>query len=247
MTSEATEAETPRRVGRPARIDRDSIARAVIDLGFDQATMKTVAQHLDVSVPGLYYYVRGRDDLLRVAAEYTMARRTLPVDQGQHWADWLREWAGHTRESMAEPELMDHYVSGDLNGDRVVDVIGRVLDVLHRDGFEPDVALAAWGAISSVALGSAVGDLRELEAAAAGRPWIAQVHASLARRDPTEHETLRSLVEQGVPRDSDAVFEDRLTAMLIGLAVQYGLPLDDNVRGLAKTSAPATGPRAKKR
>jgi AcrR family transcriptional regulator len=247
MSSEATEAATPRRVGRPARIDRDSIARAVIELGFDHATMKTVAQHLDVSVPGLYYYVRGRDDLLRVAAEYTMARRTLPVDRGQHWADWLREWARHTRESMAQPELMDHYVSGDLNDDRVAEVVGSVLDVLHRDGFEPEAALAAWGAVSSVALGSAVGDLREREAAAAGRPWIAQVHASLARRDPTEHQTLRALVERGVPRDADLVFEERLTGMLIGLAAQHDKPIDDTVRGIAKTTSPASGARAKKR
>src|SRR5680860_692408 len=146
MTSVAPPDDTPgtaslraaRPVGRPARIDRDAIARAVIEIGFEVATMKRVAEYLGVSVPGLYYYVRGRDDLLRVAAEYSLARTPLPVDRGQHWADWLREWARYTRSSMSEPELMDLYRSGGVDTDRMVDVIGSTLDVLCRHGFTPE-------------------------------------------------------------------------------------------------------------
>src|SRR5215207_10003264 len=107
MANAAQGTGAPRPVGRPARIDRDSIARAVIEIGFEDASMKRVAEHLGVSVPGLYYYVRGREDLLRLAAEYSLARTPLPVDQGQHWAVWLREWARYSRDAMAEPELME--------------------------------------------------------------------------------------------------------------------------------------------
>src|SRR6478736_6140386 len=127
MASIAPRDGTPRPVGRPARIDRDAIARAVIEIGFDDATMKRVAEHLGVSVPGLYYYVRGRDDLLRLAAELSLANVPMPVDEGQHWARWLREWARYTRSSMAEPELMELYRSGGVDTDRMVDVIGSTL------------------------------------------------------------------------------------------------------------------------
>src|SRR3954454_12890200 len=107
MASIAPRDGAPRPVGRPARIDRDAIARAVLEIGFDDATMKRVAEHLGVSVPGLYYYVRGRDDLLRVAAEYSLAQTVVPEDRGQHWALWLREWAEYMRAAMAEREVME--------------------------------------------------------------------------------------------------------------------------------------------
>ena len=54
-----------KRIGRPPRIDLAAIADAVLVIGFDDVTMRRVADHLGVSVPGLYHYVKGRDDLLR--------------------------------------------------------------------------------------------------------------------------------------------------------------------------------------
>src|SRR5690606_37828697 len=92
----------PRRVGGPPRIDRAAIARAVTEIGLDEVTVKRVADHLGVSVPGLYHHVRGRDDLLRLAAEHSLARLRLPEDRGQHWAVWLREWARYARAAFAE-------------------------------------------------------------------------------------------------------------------------------------------------
>lgn len=231
MTSVAPRDGAPRSVGRPPRIDRDAIARAVVEIGFEDATMKRVAEHLGISVPGLYYYVRGRDDLLRLAAEYSLAHTPMPVDEGQHWARWLREWARYTRSSMAEPELMELYRSGGVDTDRMVDVIGSTLDVLCRHGFEPDQALSAWDATSSVALGTAVADLRERALTEAGRPWFARLHAALARRDDEAQPTLRALVASAAPVDRDTAFEDRLTAMLIGIAVRFDLPIDDEVLG----------------
>jgi len=229
MANAAQGAGTPRPVGRPARIDRDAIARAVIEIGYDDATMKRVAEHLGVSVPGLYYYVRGRDDLLRLAAEYSLARTPMPVDEGQHWARWLREWARYTRSAMAEPELMDHYRDGGVDTDRMVDVIGSTLDVLCRDGFTPEQAMVAWDATSRVAVGSAVADQRERALTDAGRPWIARIHAALVHRGPDEQPTLRALTASRAALGSDETFEESLTTMLIGIAVRFDLPVDDDV------------------
>ena len=231
MSSVAPRDDPPRSVGRPPRIDHDAIAQAVIEIGFERATMKRVAEHLGVSVPGLYYYVRGRDDLLRLAAEYSLARTPLPVDEGQHWAVWLREWARYTRTSMAEPELMDLYRSGGVDTDRMVDVIGSALDALTRHGFTPEQAMTGWDAVSSLGLGSAVADLRERALTDAGRPWLARVHAALAQRDPEEQPSLRALVDRGARSDRDDAFEDRLTTMIVGLAVRFDLAVDDDVLG----------------
>ena len=53
----------PNKVGRPARIDRDAIAEAVLELGLDGISMKAVADHLGVSVAGLYHHVSNRREL----------------------------------------------------------------------------------------------------------------------------------------------------------------------------------------
>jgi AcrR family transcriptional regulator len=222
-----------KRLGRPARIDRGAIADAVLEIGLDDITMRRVADHLGVSVPGLYHYVKGRDELLRLAAEQALSRVRLPEDHGQHWATWLREWARYTRAVMAErPELVNQFVNGGLDDDRLIEVIGRTLDVLDRDGFEPRAAFEAWEAVSTMALGAAIDDIRERAAEADGRPWMARVFASLARREPTELPTFRSIMASGYQHDRDASFEQRLTTLLVGIAVRHGLPVDDVVAPL---------------
>ncbi|HEX5097651.1 MAG TPA: helix-turn-helix domain-containing protein, partial [Acidimicrobiia bacterium] len=100
-----------RKVGRPARLDRDMIAKAAHEVGLDRVTMKAVADRLGVSVPGLYHHIEGRDDLMRLAAEYSASRIPLPVDRGQHWAAWLLEWAQYSHDAfVAQPELLGQFL-----------------------------------------------------------------------------------------------------------------------------------------
>jgi AcrR family transcriptional regulator len=224
-----------KRIGRPPRIDLAAIADAALEIGFEEATMRRVAEHLGVSVPGLYHYVKGRDDLLRVAAERAIARVELPEDRGQHWAEWLRAWAHYIRGALGNrPELVEHFVTGGLEDDRLLEVIGQALDVLCREGFEPPQALAAWEAVSTMALGSAVEDIRERTASTDGRPWIARVFAVLAKRPPEAMPTLRSLAAEGRVADRDEAFEERITTVLVGLAVRHDLPVDHRVLGTPK-------------
>lgn len=223
-----------KRVGRPPRIDLAAIADAVLEIGFDDATMRRVADRLGVSVPGLYHYVKGRDDLLRVAAQRALSQVALPEDRGQHWAAWLRAWARYIRAALASrPELVEHFAGGKLDDDRLLEVIGQALDVLCRQGFAPGDALAAWEVVSTVALGSAIEDIREQAAAGAGRPWLARVYAALATRPPDALAALRAIAAEGGPPDRDAAFEERLTTVLVGLAVRLGIAIDDDVLGTA--------------
>jgi AcrR family transcriptional regulator len=231
----------PSRIGRPARIGRDDIARAVLEIGFDDATIKRVAAHLGVSVPGLYYYVRGRDDLLRVAAEYALARTQVPEYTGQHWARWLREWGRHTRTAMAaNPALIQQYLAGGLSDERVVASIGRVLEVLVDAGFTPDEAAHAWGTVAAVALGSAVQDVRLATEEAS--TWRARTRAVLERHDTGSLTAMRALAGDGA--DGDAVFEDRLTTVLAGIALRAGLDLDEPVTDHPDNEGGASEPSA---
>jgi AcrR family transcriptional regulator len=211
-------ASPPARIGRPPRIDRAAIARAVIELGFDHVTMKSTAAHMGMSVPGLYHYVKGREELLRIAAEYSLATVALPQFTGQDWKTWLREWARHTRNSMsAHPEVLEQFLTGGIDSTRHVEVVEVVLAVLVEHGFTPADASLAWGTVSAIALGTAAIDIGEATARLTGQPWIARVHGELARHRPDELPVTRALVAQGLAPEPDRDFERRLDVAIAGI------------------------------
>ena len=171
------------------------IAKAAHDIGLDRVTMKAVADELGVSVPGLYHHVEGRDDLMRLAAEYSAAQIQLPVDHGQHWSAWLLEWARYSHDAfVAQPALLGQFLTGSLGIDRMVTHVDAVLGVLTRQGFTALEALDAYALVSQSAVGAAVSEIREAEATRAGRPAVAEYHRALSQHDPDELPHLRALV-----------------------------------------------------
>jgi len=213
-------AERPK-IGRPARIDRAMIARAAYEIGLDRVTMKAVADRLGVSVPGLYHHVQGRADLMRLGAEYSAAQLHVPVDHGQHWSAWLLEWATYSHDAfVAQPALMGEFLNSSLGVDRMVTHVDAVIGVLSRQGFSPIEAVDAYELVSDCALGCAVGEIRQAQAARAGRPVAAEYLRILAMRPDDELPHLRSLVaaKQGHTADLTA----RVLTVLAGIAVRRG-------------------------
>lgn len=225
--------EAPR-VGRPPRITRDDIAAAVLELGLGRSSMKAVAEHLGISVPGLYHHVRNRRELLELAAERSLSRVQLPEDRGQHWSEWLREWARWSRAALVEePELFHQYVTSALTSEQTVEVLDSVIRVLARQGFTPRQAVAAFDAVAHCALGSVAEALRHRAAMEAGRPLGVEVRRILAQKGPDELPGVRAVVggaghgssPGGLERTNaelEAEFEEGLTSLLVGIAVRRG-------------------------
>lgn len=216
----------PRR-GRPPRVDKIAIARAALDIGPDNVTMRRVAEHLGISLPGLYHHVKNQDELLGLAAEGALAQSPPPPYRGGHWATWLRSYATYVRTVLAaEPALLQKFVSGGVRDDGEMAYIGDALDALHSNGLAPDDAIAVWAAVSALAIGSVSEAHREHLNAEVGQPWRARIFTLLARRAPTEYPALRAIAESGNdPFDSDA-FQQQVTLLLKGIASQYELPLE---------------------
>jgi AcrR family transcriptional regulator len=197
------------------------IAKAAHEVGLDRVTMKAVADQLGVSVPGLYHHIDGRDDLMRLAAEYSASQIPVPVDRGQHWTAWLLDWARYSHDAfVAQPELLSQFVHGTIGVERMVTHVDAVVGLLMRHGFTAVEAIDAYMVVSECAVGAAVSEIREAEAARAGRPIIAEYHRALAQRPPDELVHLRALVRSatGPPRS----FADRIRTVLTGIAVQRG-------------------------
>ena len=226
-----------RKIGRPARLDRQMIARAAHDIGLDHVTMKAVADKLGVSVPGLYHHVDGRDDLMRLAAEYSASQIQLPTDRNQHWTDWLLEWARYSHDAfVAQPELLSQFLNGSIGVDRMLTHVDAAIGLLARHGFSAEEALHAYNLVSACAIGIAVGEIRTAEAARAGRPSIAEYHRALSQRGPDELVHLRTLVDAINQVTSD--FDDRIRTVLVGIAVRRG----ESAQSVFDETASATKP-----
>ena len=206
------------KVGRPARLDREMIARAACEIGLDRVTMKSVAEKLGVSVPGLYHHVEGRDDLMRLATEYSAARINYPNDLGQHWSEWLMEWARHAYEAfVAQPEMLNQFQRGPYGVDRMVVHVDAVVGFLTQQGFTEVDALEAWNLTNRCAVGAALHTIRQAET---GTDRLAEYHRALAARAPNELPNLRRLV--AVLGDASPPLEDEIATVLVGIAVRRG-------------------------
>ena len=235
------------RVGRPARIDRTAIAEAVLDLGLDGISMKAVADQLGVSVAGLYHHVRNRRDLLVLAAEHSLSRVAAPEDTGQHWDEWLREWARHVYGSFVqEPEILVQFMSGALRWEAMVDVVDSVIQVLGRGGFDAADAMAAFDTVAQCAVGAAVQEIRARGAANEGRSLLSELHRMVASRPADELAGLRSLLDLPPIRITPD-FEDHVTTVLVGIAVRRGEDwapvVERGMRAPRQTATDASGSR----
>jgi AcrR family transcriptional regulator len=218
------------------------IAEAACSIGLENVTMKTVADHLGVSVPGLYHHVKDKDDLLRLTAEYSAARMVLPHDHGQHWAVWLYEWAVYSRDVfVVEPALLKQLLDGAIGADRTADRLDTAMGTLVRQGFSVGDARTVYELIGEVALGAAVGEIREQQATVDGRPSVAEFHRVLAQRDPSELPNLRAMLAEP-PVSAVLRFHGSMLTVLRGVAAERGerwAPIESKLRGFADRPAPA--------
>jgi len=204
------------------------IARAAYEIGLDRVTMKAVADRLGVSVPGLYHHVEGRDDLMRLGAEYSAAQIQVPVDHGQHWTAWLLDWARYSHDAfVAQPALLGQFLNGSLGVERMVTHVDAVVGVLTRQGFTPVEAMEAYELVSACAVGVAVSDIRTAEAARRGQPVLAEYHRVLAAAPPDAYPHLRALIDAGSAARGDVT--EQVITVLVGIAVRRGEPWADVV------------------
>lgn len=245
MASPARESSEPRpKVGRPPRINRQMIAEAAHELGLDGLTLRDVADHLDVSIAALYHHVSSKEDLMRLAAEYSAARVPRPEDRGQHWAVWLYEWAVYNREAfLARPGLLAQYLDGAISAQTIAGNVDLILGVLVRQGFSILEANAAYELVISYALGTAVSTIREREADKAGRAVLATEEQLAAYRESGALPHVRRLVD-AIVREGRPPFHSQVATVLGGIALRQGRDGAEIDALLAEAAAAAPTPAA---
>ena len=210
-------------MGRPARISREAIAEAANEIGLADLTLRAVADRLGVSIASLYHHVDGKDDLLRLAAEYGAARRQVPRrPRASTGPCGCSSGSIHNRDSfVAEPGLLGQYLDGAISAEAIADNTDAMLAPLVAQGFGVSEAQAAYQLVTSCALGSAVHAIRERRAVAAGRPAVEEFQRVLAERDPAALPHLRPLLAEAAITPLES-FESRITTVLAGIAARRG-------------------------
>ena len=225
------------KVGRPPRISRERIAEAAHELGLEGLTLRGVADHLGVSIAALYYHVSSKEDLMRLAAEYTAGRLPLPQDTGQHWAAWLYEWALYNRDAfVAQPGLLAQFVDGAISREVIAGNVEEILAVLVRQGFSVVDAFEAYDLVTSCALGTAISVIREQDATDAGHTPFAVGRTLLERHGPDELVHLRQLAAE-MAVVGRAPFHVRIGTVLRGIAAREGLEWAPIEAALAQAAA----------
>lgn len=82
-------APAKRKRGRPSRITRESIARAALEIGVNKATIPLIALHLGVDHSSLYHHVKGRDEIISMAAEIAVEELDWRAPEAVTWREEL--------------------------------------------------------------------------------------------------------------------------------------------------------------
>lgn len=139
-------APKPKR-GRPARLSRDVIAAAALELGVARLSMNALAEHLGVAKSSLYGWVSSREELLGLVSNVVM-ERCLPEDDpvDGDWHTWLAELAWCMRRELLSVPGYPAYVTGphEQHSDAFGRLRGRVIGVFESAGFDHDLAVQNW-------------------------------------------------------------------------------------------------------
>jgi TetR/AcrR family tetracycline transcriptional repressor len=225
MTVESTGTGSRRRPGRPARIDRESIVRAAVELaaeaGAEQVTMTSVAERLGVAMPALYYHVSSREELLGLVGTSVLQRITVP-DLAE-WDEWLLAFARALRaRALQDPGLVN---TTPITAHGLVDVplVEGALQRLVTAGFSPKEALLAFDDVVATTIDSVRRDYCINREAAHGNTQVSLFRAALRGFSRDEAPLMWELADRfaempdTVEVSRDAWFERHIHVLVAGL------------------------------
>ena len=170
------------RAGRPRLLTLDLVLDGALAVGLDRFHMALLAEPLGVGVATLYQYVPSRSELVRMAVSRQVTRLPLPHDTGQHWADYIREYALALQNALAsEPRAIAQFADAGFGFEAEVEMVEGFLAVLVARGFELAEAVRVVRHTGFIAFGAAVMLAREQAAKARGEATRAAIDSAMAR------------------------------------------------------------------
>ena len=190
------EAAISRRPGRPARLSRESVLRAAVEVadegGIEALTMQRVGEAVGAEAMSLYRHVRNKEDLIDGAVDLVFAEIELPPTDTD-WRSAMRTRAVSVREVLRRhPWAVGLMESRAMPGPANMRHHDAVLGVLLGAGFTSATATHAYNLVDSFVYGFALqergmpfGNPEEMAAVGESmfRDLAGSVPASRGRRD----------------------------------------------------------------
>lgn len=182
------------RIGRPARISLEEIARITLKIGLDDVTMIAVGQALGVDHSSLYRYVKGRKDLLLAAADLAIAE----LDWRGNPANWY-EFAQNVANSSwllfdRYPGLADAMRELEVSPPSGIRAFGEIANRFVEYGFSAEEAVVVLDSIFDMTMDCFTGWRRAYKPARIGDNSIEKVVKSWEAEATRNPDTARPIL-----------------------------------------------------
>ncbi|ANI80040.1 hypothetical protein EP837_03656 [Sphingobium sp. EP60837] len=119
--------------------------------------MSALAERLGVRVAVLYNYVKGREELISLAARHAISTQPFPEDVGQDWRDYALAYARAAYDLFhSDAQLLPLVMNGKLSPAIKIDSVESWLETMTKHGFAAGEALSILKAVDTLVMGSAV-------------------------------------------------------------------------------------------
>jgi AcrR family transcriptional regulator len=215
--------DRPRVLGRPARLSRERVVAAAIDVvradGLTNLTMRALAEKLDATPMALYRHVGDRDALALLVIDEIFSRIELPAESLKAVA-WLRELAfriralGHAHQGVMDVLLEE----GPVVRSTLV-ILDRVVRKLHAEGLSWKAAAAIHNTFLSWLAATVRREEHWARRSAKGTPApMRRFLEAAALLPPAEYPGVAHVLGHMPGADVDTEFERSLAFMLDGVA-----------------------------
>jgi AcrR family transcriptional regulator len=212
-------------IGRPRRLTLAQIIRAGMELGLQDLSVSAIALKLGVSAGVIYTYVDGFDELRRLIVLALSERPTL-VEEGQHWAKIVRDYAAMLFQVLSnEPELTAQVVSGAVSPEEGVAELENFLALLvHRD-FTVEAAFDLYSTTGQIVVGAAISRVMARAWERRGEPRRTALLRAMAEQPANALPHIRSLGAKYTDQNPASDYAPMLERMLSDMADERGEPL----------------------
>ena len=215
MTPEPEKART-RKGGRRARLDRELVLRAAMEVadegGLEGLTMQRIGRRLDVEAMSLYRHVRNKEDILDGIVDLVFAEIELPGDDAD-WLTALRARAISTRDVLARhPWAVGRMESRQRPGPANLRHHDSVLGILYAEDFSSGMATHIYSVLDAYIYGFALQETN------------ARVNTPEALAEATT-EVIEQMADDAYPNMQRVGRDLMATGFEIGSEFEFGLDL----------------------
>jgi len=132
----------------------DAATEVITSGGYEQMTIRSLAERLGVAPMSLYRHVRDRGDLLDEVVDRLLAESWRPSARATGWRSWVEEAAEKLHAFLvSQPAALDVYLSHPVVSPAAVERMHAIMGTLRSAGFDDPSAKRAYAAVHTYTVG----------------------------------------------------------------------------------------------